>query len=228
MSRRSAQWPEDRLIWPGQSTGNLACCIIEPILSTGGIIELPDGYLVALKRHCEKRGMLLILDEAQTGMGRTGGESPWAMALLILDMFAFERDGVVPDILTLSKTLGGGLPLAATVTSAEIEEICFSRGFLFYTTHLYDPLPASVGLEILKVVQEENLVLRAREAGKRLRAGLLAVSLIGPVTTLKNADTMQLQAKHECVGDVRGRGLLQGLEIVLDRGTKQPADELGA
>ena len=79
-----------------QSTGNLASFIAEPILSSGGIIELPEGYLAALKKKCVERGMLLILDEAQTGMGRTG------------TMFAFERDGVVPDILVLSKTLGAG------------------------------------------------------------------------------------------------------------------------
>jgi 2,2-dialkylglycine decarboxylase (pyruvate) len=74
-----------------QSTGNLASFIAEPILSSGGIIELPEGYLTALKTKCVERGMLLILDEAQTGMGRTG------------TMFAFERDGVVPDILVLSQ-----------------------------------------------------------------------------------------------------------------------------
>src|SRR5262249_12673743 len=80
-------------LWAGQGTGNLAAFIAEPILSSGGIIELPKGYLAALKKKCLERGMLLILDEAQTGMGRTG------------TMFAFERDGVVPDLLVLSKTL---------------------------------------------------------------------------------------------------------------------------
>ena len=77
--------------------------------------------------------MLLILDEAQTGVGRTG------------TMYAFERDGVVPDLLTLSKTLGAGLPVAAVLTSAEIEQACHERGFLFYTTHVSDPLAATVG-----------------------------------------------------------------------------------
>src|SRR3984885_13208478 len=91
-----------------QTTGNLAAFIAEPILSSGGVLELPLGYLKALQAHCRARGMKLILDEAQTGIGRTGL------------MFAFERDGVVPDILTLSKTLGAGLPLAMVVTSAEI------------------------------------------------------------------------------------------------------------
>jgi len=93
--------------------------IVEPILSSGGVIPLPFGYLRALKNHCEKRGMLLIVDEAQTGVGRTGKR------------FAFEHEGVVPDILTLSKTLGAGLPLSAVVTSREIEETIYSRGFSF-------------------------------------------------------------------------------------------------
>ena len=84
-----------------QSAGALAACIVEPILSSGGIIDLPTGYLAALAERCHERGMLLVVDEAQTGLGRTGA------------MFAFERDGIVPDVLTLSKTLGAGLPLAA-------------------------------------------------------------------------------------------------------------------
>lgn len=116
-----------------QSVGALAACLVEPILSSGGVIEPPPGYLAALKDKCAERGMLLILDEAQTGLCRTGS---W---------YAFERDGVVPDMLTLSKTLGAGLPLAATITSAEIEERAHERGFLFYTTHVSDPLPAAVG-----------------------------------------------------------------------------------
>ena len=98
-----------------QSVGSLAACIVEPILSSGGIIDPPLGYLAALRDKCAERGMLLILDEAQTGLGRTG------------TMYAFERDGVTPDILTLSKTLGAGLPVAAVVTSSEIEERCHAR-----------------------------------------------------------------------------------------------------
>ncbi|TIV93648.1 MAG: aminotransferase class III-fold pyridoxal phosphate-dependent enzyme, partial [Mesorhizobium sp.] len=104
-----------------QSTGNLAAFVAEPILSSGGILELPQGYLAALQQKCRERGMLLILDEAQTGIGRTG------------HMFAFQRDGVTPDILTLSKTIGAGLPLSAVMTTAEIEEEAHAKGFLFYT-----------------------------------------------------------------------------------------------
>jgi 2,2-dialkylglycine decarboxylase (pyruvate) len=181
-----------------QSTGSLAACLVEPILSSGGLLELPLGYLAALRVKCDERGMLLILDEAQTGVGRT-----WTM-------FAFDRDGVTPDILTLSKTLGAGLPLAAVVTSAEVEQRTHERGYLFFTTHVSDPLPAAVGLTVLRVLERDGLVAQAAERGERLRAGLL-----------------ELQQRHECVGDVRGRGLLQGIELVTDLDSRTPADELG-
>lgn len=143
--------------------------------------------------------MLLILDEAQTGIARTG------------HMFAFQRDGVTPHIMTLSKTLGAGLPLAAVMTTAEIEHKAHEKGYLFYTTHVSDPLPAAVGVTVLDVVERDGLVQQAIARGQRLKDGLLA-----------------LQQRHDCVGDVRGRGLLLGLEIVLDRGTKEPGFELGA
>lgn len=182
-----------------QSVGSLAAFIAEPILSSGGMLELPLGYLAALKRKCEERGMLLILDEAQTGIGRTG------------DMFAFQRDGVTPDILTISKTIGAGLPLAAMMTTAQIEQAAHERGFLFYTTHVSDPLPAAVGLTVLDVVRDDGLVARARDLGARLHAGLSA-----------------LKARHECVGDVRGRGLFLGVEIIRDEASRTPDHELGA
>ncbi|PWW02177.1 2,2-dialkylglycine decarboxylase (pyruvate) [Hoeflea marina] len=182
-----------------QSTGSLAAFIAEPILSSGGILELPLGYLAALKRKCEERGMLLILDEAQTGIGRTG------------HMFAFQRDGVTPDILTLSKTLGAGLPLAAVMTTEAIEAKAHERGFLFYTTHVSDPLPAAIGVTVLEVMARDGLVDCAVARGGQLRDGLLA-----------------LKQRFDCVGDVRGRGLLLGLEGVADRQSKAPGFELGA
>ncbi|HTI79145.1 MAG TPA: aspartate aminotransferase family protein [Acetobacteraceae bacterium] len=167
-----------------QCTGNLAAFIAEPILSSGGILDLPVGYLNALAEHCRKRGMMLILDEAQTGVGRTGL------------MFAFERDGVVPDILTLSKTLGAGLPLSAVLTSDAVAKEADDREFLFYTTHVNDPLPAAVGLKVLEIVQRDGLAERANVLGARLAAGLRG-----------------LQQRFDCIGDVRGRGLLMGLEF---------------
>jgi len=181
-----------------QSVGSLAACLVEPILSSGGIIDPPLGYLTALKNKCAEREMLLIADEAQTGLGRTG------------TMYAFERDGVVPDLLTLSKTLGAGLPVAAVITSPEIERRCHERGFLFYTTHVSDPLAAVVASTVLRVIARDDLVTRAELLGKRLHERLL-----------------DLQGRHEVIGDVRGRGLMQGIELVTDRVTKEPADGLG-
>jgi 2,2-dialkylglycine decarboxylase (pyruvate) len=181
-----------------QSTGALAACLVEPVLSSGGVIDLPLGYLSRLKEMCAERGMLLILDEAQTGLGRTG------------HMYAFERDGVAPDILTLSKTLGAGLPVAAVVTSTDIEEVCRDRGFLFFTTHVSDPLAATVALTVLDVIERDNLVARAAKLGEQLSGRLL-----------------RLRDDYEVVGDVRGRGLLQGIELVKDKESKAPADALG-
>lgn len=179
------------------SCGSLAACIVECIQSSAGMHVLPPGYLKALKKHCEKRGMLLIVDEAQTGVGRCG------------DLFAINHEGVVPDILTLSKTLGNGLPLSAVVTSSEIERVCAERDFCFYTTHVNDPLPASVGDKVLEIVLRDNLVENSRTLGLRLQAGL-----------------QKLKDRYGCVGDVRGRGLMAGLEIVGDRESKAPALDL--
>ncbi|KAF2724154.1 PLP-dependent transferase [Polychaeton citri CBS 116435] len=181
-----------------QSVGSLAAFIMEPILSTGGILDLPDGYLKRMSIECKKRGMLIIMDEAQTGVGRTGR------------MFAFEHDGVVPDILALSKTLGCGLPLASVSTTTEIERGCKEASFLWLTTHLNDPLTAAVGCKVLEIVERENICQRATERGEQLRRGLL-----------------RLQKKHWCIGDVRGRGLLQGIEIIADASTKAPGADLG-
>jgi 2,2-dialkylglycine decarboxylase (pyruvate) len=181
-----------------QSSGALAACIVEPILSAAGVVVPPPGYFAALRDHCHARGMLLIFDEAQTGLCRTG------------DWYGFERDGVVPDILTLSKTLGAGLPLAAVVTSAELEERARERGYLFYTTHVSDPLVASVGCTVLDVLEREQLADAARAKGDLLQDGL-----------------QSLAERHAVVGDVRGRGLMQGLELVRDRSTKEPWPDLG-
>ncbi len=182
-----------------QSSGSLAACLVEPILSSGGIIEPPPGYLRRLKEMCDERGMLLIADEAQTGVGRTG------------TMYAFEPDGIVPDLLTLSKTLGAGLPVAAVVTSEEIESVCHDRGFLFFTTHVSDPLAAAVASTVLTVVERDKLVERADRLGRKLGQRLAG-----------------MRDRYEQVGDIRGRGLLQGVELVSDKTSKAPADALGA
>jgi 2,2-dialkylglycine decarboxylase (pyruvate) len=142
--------------------------------------------------------MLLILDEAQTAFGRMGSN------------FAFEQFGVVPDILTVSKTLGGGVAIGAAITSEAIEQECHDKGFVHVTSHVSDPLPAEVALAVLDVLEEEKLNARANEMGLRLRHGLET-----------------LQARHELIGDVRGHGLLQGVELVKDRETREPDAERG-
>ena len=181
-----------------QSVGSLCAFIAEPVLSAGGIIVPPDGYFKRARELCDARGMLLVLDEAQTGFGRVG------------TMFGFEHDRVVPDLVAVSKTLGGGLPLAATITSTAIEEDCADKGFLHVTSHVSDPLPAAAGLAVLDVIAEEDLVERSRARGEYMLERL-----------------RELQATHEQIGEVRGRGLLVGIELVEDRDTREPANALG-
>lgn len=181
-----------------QSVGAYAAVLVEPVLSAGGIIPLPDGFLETLEAHCERRGMLLVVDEAQTALGRVGRD------------FAFQASSVVPDILTLSKTLGGGLPLAATITGAAIEQAAYERGFLHFTSHVSDPLPAEAGLAVLHTLVEERLAERAQQHGAHLAAGL-----------------RELQRRHEAIGDVRGVGMLLGVELVRDRCTREPDEALG-
>ena len=113
--------------------------------------------------------------------------------------------------MTLSKTLGGGLPLAATVTSPEIEDRAHTAGFTFYTSHVSDPLPASVGLAVLQTIQQEALIPRAIKMGNYLTERL-----------------RDLQQHHESIGDIRGEGLLLGVELVTDRETRQPFHQLGS
>ena len=177
----------------GVSAGSLAALIAEPVESSGGVIVPPEGYWDKAKAHCDARGMLLIFDEAQTAFGRLGRD------------FAFQHFGVEPDILALSKTLGGGLPLSATVVSDAIEADCHAKGFIHPTSHVSDPLPAHVALAVMDVLAEEGLNARALEMGEHLSAGL-----------------RYLQDKHEVIGDVRGFGLLQGVELVKDRQTREP------
>ena len=182
-----------------QSTGARAAVIAEPVISAGGVIVPPEGYFDALRQETHKRGMLLIFDEAQTAFGRLGH---W---------FAASQLKVTPDLLTVSKTMGGGIPLAGVITSDAIEQTCHERGFAFYTSHVSDPLPSMAGLAVLETIEQEDLLARSREMGDYLAAGL-----------------RDLQQRHDEIGDVRGMGLLRGIELVKDRETREPHHELGA
>jgi 2,2-dialkylglycine decarboxylase (pyruvate) len=180
------------------SVGAPAAVVAEPVLSAGGVIVPPPGYFARLVELCEEREMLVVLDECQTGLGRLGR------------MYGFEVYGIVPDFLVLSKTLGGGVPIGAVVTSTTIEEECHARGFMHVTSHVNDPLPAAAARAVIDVVRDEQLAARAARAGERLMSHL-----------------RELQSRHEAIGDVRGLGLLCGLELVEDRDSRRPAMALG-
>ncbi|MBT5666576.1 MAG: aspartate aminotransferase family protein, partial [Rhodospirillaceae bacterium] len=182
-----------------QSRGAPAAIIAEPIISAGGVIVPPDGYFDALREVADARGLMLIFDEAQTAFGRIGHK------------FAADMVGVTPDIMSVSKTLGGGLPLAATITSDAIEESVHEKGFSYYTSHVSDPLAANVGLAVLETIESEHLIERAASMGAYMRARF-----------------EDLQQRHECIGDVRGAGLLLGVELVRDRESREPDHQLGA
>ncbi len=182
-----------------QSSGRGAAIVVEPVISAGGVLVPPRAFMQALRKAADDRGMLLIFDEAQTAFGRIGTRT------------GAEYFDVVPDIMTMSKTLGGGLPLAAVATTAKIEEALHEKHFTFYTSHVSDPLTAEVGLAVLKVIEDERLVARSNEMGGYLRNRFA-----------------ELQQRHEVIGDVRGLGLLVGVELVRDRQSRLPAHELGA
>lgn len=181
------------------SVGSPAAVVTEPVLSAGGVIVPPPGYFVRLVELAHERGMLVIFDECQTGLGRLGA------------MYGFEVYGVVPDLLVLSKTLGGGVPISALITSSAIEQECHARGFTHVTSHVSDPLPAAAALAVIDVVQDEHLAERAHCRGDYLLCRL-----------------GELQQRHEQIGDVRGLGLLCGLELVESRESRKPADALGS
>lgn len=181
-----------------QTTSRPAAVLTEPIFSAGGVIEPPNGWLPELKRRCEERSMLLILDEEQTGLGKTG------------DTFAFEQEQVVPDIITLAKHFGGGICISSVTTSAEIEEQVVADEFIVTHSHSNDPLACAAGTATLEVLEREDLAGKARRLG-------------GYFTSKLN----DLAARIEIIGDIRGRGLLQGIELVRDRRSKEPATTEG-
>ena len=180
------------------SAGQPAAIIVEPIISAGGVLVPPKGYIEGLRKAADERGMLLIFDEAQTAFGRIGTRT------------GAEYFGVTPDIMSVSKTLGGGLPLAGVITTDKIEETIHARGFNYYTSHVSDPLLAMVGLAVLDTLDDEDLLARSRTMGAYLRGHM-----------------ENLQQKYEAIGDIRGAGMLMGIELVTNRETRTPHHELG-
>ncbi len=177
-----------RTVLPPEET---AAIFIEPIQGEGGIIVPPDKFLKGLRRLCDRYGILMVDDEVQAGMGRTG------------KFFAIEHAGVQPDIICMAKALGGGLPLGAIIARKQV--VSWEKGS-HTSTFGGNPVACEAGLATLDVIEKEGLMRNAAEQGAYI---------------LK--EMVRLQRRHRIIGDVRGRGLLIGVELVRDRRTKERA-----
>ncbi|MBD9650548.1 aspartate aminotransferase family protein [Ensifer sp. ENS09] len=170
---------------------HFAAAFIEPIQSDGGLIVPPPGFFKTFAAICREYGVLVVCDEVKVGLGRSGR------------LHCFEHEEFVPDILTIGKGLGGGLPLSAAIGPARILD-CASA-FAMQTLH-GNPISCAAGLAVLETIEREELAQEAERKGKLLRDGLA-----------------RLAQRHQLIGDIRGRGLACGVDLVLDRQTRAPA-----
>jgi alanine-glyoxylate transaminase/(R)-3-amino-2-methylpropionate-pyruvate transaminase len=175
------------------SSGQIAGFIAESIQGVGGVVVFPDGYLKHVYEHVRAAGGLCIADEVQSGFGRTGTH-----------FWGFETQGVIPDIVTMAKGIGNGCPLAAVVTTPQIASVLAKR--IHFNTFGGNPIVSAMGKAVLEVIERENLQQNSLKLGTHVLAGL-----------------EKLKAKHKIIGDVRGKGLMLGIELVKDRATKEPA-----
>ncbi|KAJ8753847.1 hypothetical protein K2173_000101 [Erythroxylum novogranatense] len=175
------------------TSGQVAGFISEAIQGVGGIVELAPGYLPAAYKTVKDAGGLCISDEVQAGFARTGTH-----------FWGFQAHGVVPDIVTMAKGIGNGIPLGALVTTPEVAEVLTRRSY--FNTFGGNPVCTAAGLAVLRVIEKENLQENALAVGNYLKNRLIA-----------------LMDKYEIIGDVRGRGLMLGVEFVTDRQQKTPA-----
>jgi len=174
--------------------GQVAAFIAEPIQGVGGVTSGADNYLSEAYNMIREHGGLCIADEVQTGFGRTGGH-----------YWGFEHHGVRPDMVVMAKGIGNGFPLGAVTTTAEIAAAFTSR--IHFNTFGGNPVSMAAGSAVIDVIEQDGLQANCREVGGRFKAGL-----------------EELQARHDLIGDVRGRGLMLGVELVRDRMTKEPAN----
>src|SRR6195952_5825260 len=177
------------------TSGKVAGFIAESIQGVGGFVVFPDGYLQQTYAHVRAAGGVCIADEAQTGFGRTGTH-----------YWGFETQGVVPDIVTMAKGIGNGAPLAAVVTTPKIAAMLAQK--THFNTFGGNPVVSAIGKAVLEVIEQEELQANCLKLGDHIRTGL-----------------NKLKEKHKVIGDVRGRGLMLGIEFVKDRVTKQPGKE---
>lgn len=175
------------------TSGRICAFIAESIQGVGGAVVLPSGYLKSAYAHARAAGGLCIADEVQAGFGRTGTH-----------YWGFETQGVTPDIVTMAKGIGNGCPLAAVVTTAEIAKAISNR--IHFNTFGGNPVSCAQGRAVLRVIDREGLQANSLRVGAQLKRGFEA-----------------LAAKHNLIGDVRGLGLMLGIELVKDRATKAPA-----
>jgi adenosylmethionine-8-amino-7-oxononanoate aminotransferase len=194
---RAANTLEDELLRVGPDT--VMAFIAEPVVgATSGALVAAPGYFKRIREICDQYGILLILDEVMCGMGRTGS------------LFACEQDGVAPDILCIAKGLGGGYqPIGAMLCSREIYETIGAGTGFFQHGHTYmgHPVAAAAGISVVSAILERGLIARVNTQGAKLQAALHARF-----------------GQHPHVGDIRGRGLFWGVELVADRSTKAPFD----
>ena len=177
------------------TSGRIAGFFAESIQGVGGSVVFPDGYLKHAYEHVRAAGGVCIADEVQAGFGRTGTH-----------FWGFETQGVVPDIVTMAKGIGNGCPLAAVVTTPEIAATMASR--IHFNTFGGNPVSMAQGRAVLKVIEKEGLQANSLKIGAFLTNGF-----------------HKLAEKHSLIGDVRGLGLMLGVELVKDRSTKEPAKE---
>jgi alanine-glyoxylate transaminase/(R)-3-amino-2-methylpropionate-pyruvate transaminase len=173
--------------------GKVAAFIAESIQGVGGFVEFPQGYLKHAYEHIRAAGGVCIADEVQTGFGRTGTH-----------FWGFETQGVIPDIVTMAKGIGNGCPLAAVVTTAKIAQSLVGK--VHFNTFGGNPVVTAMGKAVLEVIEQEKLQENSLKQGTRIKDGL-----------------ERLKAKYRIIGDVRGKGLMLGVEMVKDRTTKEPA-----
>jgi alanine-glyoxylate transaminase/(R)-3-amino-2-methylpropionate-pyruvate transaminase len=175
------------------TSGKVAGFIAESIQGVGGAVVFPDGYLRDAYATVRAAGGVCIADEVQVGFGRTGTH-----------YWGFETQGVVPDIVTMAKGIGNGAPIGAVVTTPQIAQALTSR--IHFNTFGGNPVSCAIGKAVLEVIDREGLQANSLAVGDHLLAGF-----------------RKLQEKHPLIGDVRGRGLMLGVELVKDRKTKEPA-----
>jgi 4-aminobutyrate aminotransferase-like enzyme len=171
--------------------------IAESMLGCAGQIDPPEGYLHMAYQHARDAGAVVVADEVQLGFGRVGSH-----------YWAFEAHAAEPDIVTFGKPIGNGFPLGAVVTTPEIAA-SFSNGMEYFNTFGGSPAACAAGLAVLDVLEEEGLLEHTRNVGEHLVDGFRT-----------------LATRHEAIGDVRGRGLFLGVDLVKDRETRAPATTL--